>query len=80
MWKVYGFMEPSFSRHSGNIHCRRVQAVEWGHDEEVYNTRKDGRQGAYIYTKFVAELRIEIPNWDFDPRQPVEEIDLEMAA
>jgi hypothetical protein len=53
---------------------RRACAVEWGHEEEVYNTRKDGKRGAWLYNQFVADLRIEIPNWDFDPAEPTEEL------
>lgn len=53
---------------------RRIRAVEWGRDEDVYNTRKDGRRGAWLYTRFVPELTIEIPNWDFDP-EPIAGLD-----
>jgi hypothetical protein len=44
----------------------RVRAVEFGTARNVYNERKDGRQGAYLYTEFVSEIRIEIPHWDFE--------------
>ena len=50
---------------------KRAAAVEWGHDESVYNTRKDGRQGAFLYRQFVCDVRIEIPNWDFE-HPPIE--------
>jgi hypothetical protein len=46
---------------------RRIRSVCWGHKEEVYNIRKDKKQGAYLYTKFVTELEIELPFWDWQP-------------
>jgi hypothetical protein len=52
----------------------RVEAVEWGHMREVYNERKDGRRGAWLYNEFVAEFRVDFPNWDFNPAEPQEEI------
>jgi hypothetical protein len=60
------------------IYCKRIRAVEWGIESQVehYNHRKDGRRGAWAYNevKFEVLLRIEIPNWDFEPDEPVEEI------
>ena len=49
---------------------KRVRAVEWGHDEERFNERKDRRRGAWSHTEFVPELRIELPHWDFNPPHP----------
>ena len=59
-------------RWSGEIveqeaYCKRIQAIEWGRDEERYNTRKDGRRGAWSHNEFMPDLRIEIPHWDFEP-------------
>jgi hypothetical protein len=56
------------------IQERRIRAVSWGHEEERFNKRKDGRQGAWMHNEFVAEVTIDIPNWDFEPDPPVEEI------
>lgn len=61
-------------------YLKRVQAVAWGRDHEVYNTRKDGRRGAWLYNEFRAELTIEIPNWDWEPTEPVEQFELEELA
>lgn len=61
-------------------YLKRVRAVEWGREHEVYNTRKDGKRGAWLYNEFRAELTIEIPNWDWEPKEPVEEIELEAMA
>lgn len=58
---------------------RRIRAVEWGREVAVYNERKDRRRGAWLYNRFDVDVRIEIPNWDFDPPPPVEEI-IEDAA
>jgi hypothetical protein len=44
----------------------RVRAVEFGFGRNTHNERRDGRQGAYRYTEFVPEIRIEIPHWDFE--------------
>ncbi len=55
------------------VYCRRVQAIEWGHEEERYNERKDGRRGAWTHNEFVPEFRIDIPHWDFEHPEPVEE-------
>ena len=46
---------------------RRIRAVEWGREEDVYNTRKDGRQGAWSHKAWVSELTIELPHWDWQP-------------
>lgn len=54
-------------------YLHRIQAVAWGHNEEIYNTRKNGQRGAYLYTSFVEEFRIEIPHWDFEPAPAIEE-------
>lgn len=62
------------------VYCKRIQAVTWGREEQRYNSRKEGRRAAYSYTVFVEELRIEIPNWDWCPAEPVETLDLELAA
>ena len=48
------------------LYCHRICAVEWGHEEEVYNVRKDGRRGAWSHNQWVAESRIDIPHWDFE--------------
>jgi hypothetical protein len=55
-------------------YLKRIRAVSWGKDHEVFNTRKDGRRGAWLYNEFRAELTIEIPHWDFEPAPPIEEI------
>jgi hypothetical protein len=55
-------------------YIRRIEAVEWGREEEQYNERKNGRRGAWTHNKWICELRINIPNWDFEPAEPVEEI------
>lgn len=64
-------------------YLKRVRAVEWGTEwkEEVYNTRKDGKRGAWSHNlmHFDVLLRVEIPNWDFEHPEPVEEL-LEQAA
>lgn len=49
----------------GNKYCPRIRGIAWGYDEEIYNTRKDGRRGAFLYKQWVETSRIEIPNWDF---------------
>jgi len=56
------------------VSSHRIQAVEYGHMREVHNTRKDGKQGAWLYNEFVAEFRVDLPNWDFNPTEPQEEI------
>lgn len=58
----------------------RIRAVEWGRMQPCYNTRKDGRRGAWTHDEFVAYLRIEIPHWDFEPTEPVEETEFLQAA
>lgn len=58
-------------------YLKRIRAVEWGWDEKVYNTRKDGTRGAYLCTEFRAEFTIEIPHWDWEPAAPIEETELE---
>lgn len=55
------------------VYCKRVCAVEWGHKEPRYNTRKDGRRGAWLCDEFVPVARIEIPHWDFEAAPPLEE-------
>jgi hypothetical protein len=59
--------------YEGNTYRRRVQGVEWGteYKEEKYNTRKNGRRGAYTHTvtNFDVALRIEIPNWNWMPTE-----------
>jgi hypothetical protein len=55
------------------VYCRRVESVAWGFEEDVFNTRKDGRRGAFLYKKFVEETRVPIPNWDFEQVPPVDE-------
>jgi hypothetical protein len=49
------------------IYERRICSVAWGHKEPVYNTRKDGRRGAWLYDQFVPVLTITIPHWDWQP-------------
>jgi hypothetical protein len=66
-------------------YCKRIEAVEFGrkYREEHYNTRADGKRGAWLYTTNKMEIaaRIEIPNWDWEPAEPVEEVDAaEMLA
>ena len=51
---------------------QRAIAVEWGHQEGVY-MEVSKRRRRYLDTQFVPDLRIEIPNWDFVPVEPVEE-------
>jgi hypothetical protein len=53
---------------------KRISAVEFGHKEEVYNTLKSGKRGAFLYKQFVCDLRIEIPHWDFVHPEVIEEI------
>jgi hypothetical protein len=51
---------------------RRARAVAWGRYEDRYNTRKDGKRGAWTHKEFVEEVRIDIPNWDFILQPAVE--------
>lgn len=54
------------------IYCRRVRAVIWGRKKTpVYNTRKDGRRGAWSHDTFEIEMRVVIPHWDFE-HPPIE--------
>lgn len=72
----------SKTRKTGRGHAiyeRRIRAVQWGHKEPVYNTRKDGRRGAWAYDKWVVDFEIGLPNWDWQPDEPVEEIVGDMA-
>jgi hypothetical protein len=46
---------------------RRIRGVSWGHEKDVYNTRKDGRRGAWSHRIFVADVTVAIPNWDWRP-------------
>jgi len=46
---------------------RRIKSVEWGREENVYNTRTDGRQGAWSHKAWKSELTIELPHWDWQP-------------
>lgn len=62
------------------IYERRICAVEWGHEEERFNTRKDGKRGAWTHNEFVPVLRIEIPHWDWQPDAPIEQSDEALAA
>ena len=50
------------------IATRRIRAVQWGYERGVYNTRKNGKQGAWLYNEFVPELEIELPHWDWVPK------------
>lgn len=63
-------------------YLKRIRAVEWGTErkEEVYNTLKTGKRGAWLYniTHFDVQLRVEIPHWDWEPAEPQEEL-LEVA-
>lgn len=72
-----------FTMKAQATYIKRIRAVEWGTEskEEVYNTRKDGRRGAWLHniTHFEVMLRVEIPHWDFEHPEPVEEL-LEQAA
>jgi hypothetical protein len=61
------------------VWCKRIQAVEWGHEEERYNQRKDGTQGAWTHNEWVADLRIDIPHWDFE-HPPIEACEILDAA
>jgi hypothetical protein len=66
MWS--GVYSKTRKRAGGHpIFERRIQCVEWGHEEEVFNTRKDGKRGAWLYNKWVCEVRFTLPNWDFQP-------------
>lgn len=55
-------------------YLKRVRAVAWGRKHERYNERKDGKRGAWTHNEFVAEVTIELPNWDWEPAEPVLEI------
>jgi hypothetical protein len=68
------------SLHRHPIYEQRAESVSFGREEPRYNKRKDGRQGAWSHNEFVPEVTIGIPNWDWQPDQPVEEIVTEMAA
>lgn len=46
---------------------RRIRAVAWGHEENVYNYRKNGRRGARIGLHFIAEVTVPLPHWDWQP-------------
>jgi hypothetical protein len=59
---------------------RRIRAVSWGHEKDVYNTRKNGKRGAFLYRAFEAELTIELPHWDWQPEVFDESVILEDAA
>lgn len=65
--------------YEGQTYRKRIQAVEWGNrwEERIYNTRKDGRRGAYSHTikHFDVALRIEIPHWDWLPVEPTHTVD-----
>lgn len=54
--------------------CIYSGQVQWGREEDVYNTRKDGRRGAWQGKCFEAEFTIQIPHWGWTPAEPVEEI------
>jgi hypothetical protein len=62
------------------IYERRIRAVRWGRDEEVYNTRKDGRRGAWRFTQFVVDFEFPLPNWDWQPEMTEEHEQLARAA
>lgn len=59
---------------------RRIQSVSWGRKQERFNTRKDGQRGAWTHNEFVAEITIQIPNWDFEHPPLIEDTDLAEAA
>ena len=65
--------------YEGRTYRKRIRAVEWGNrwTEEIYNTRKDGRRGAYSHTveHFDAKLRVEIPHWAWLPAAPAHTVD-----
>ena len=68
------------------VWCKRISAVLYGHKKDVYNTRKNGSRGAWLYSEFVTDFRVELPNWEFEPRpaelcaEPELELELERAA
>ena len=68
------------SKHVAGVYEKRAAAVEWGRERPVYNTRRDGKQGAWLYDEFVATFRIDLPNWDFNPEAPIEVIEAERQA
>jgi hypothetical protein len=51
-----------------NKNERRIRAVSWGREESVFNTRKDGRRGAWSHNAFVADVTVVIPNWSWQPQ------------
>ena len=50
------------------VFCPRIRAVEFGRSQKTYGDRS-GRN-----SQFTAALTIEIPHWDWEPREPVEEL------
>lgn len=56
-------------------YCKRVQAVEFGNEREEWKIVGSGRSRRGETTNhWDCIARIEIPNWDFEPVEPVEEI------
>ena len=51
----------------GFVYERRIRAVQWGDEVERFNTRKDGRRGAFIGKEQVTYFEIVLPNWDWQP-------------
>lgn len=82
---IYSAHETRNVRHWSGVktqaaHFDRIRAVAWGCDHRVYNIRKDGSRGAYLYTEFRPEFTIELPHWDWEPAEPVETIEYLQAA
>jgi len=62
-----------------DVWCKRVRAVEFGRTLSVEIHDKRNRFKGYR-DEWVCEMTIPIPHWDFEPREPIEEVEQAMAA
>lgn len=66
---------PSAMRSRGGrpIHERRIYAISFGREEDLYRIKKNGKRGARLGKTWAEESRFDLPNWDFNPVLPVDE-------
>jgi hypothetical protein len=53
-------------------HEKRIRAVTWGSWQEIYNTRKDDRRGAFSHKEWQVKFELELPHWDWNPEKVID--------
>lgn len=71
---LWSGVESKLRRASNGRFCfePRIRAVAWGHDEAIFNVRKDGRRGAWCGKRFESAFEMPLPHWDWRPNMTEE--------